>query len=128
MDPVDKNYLNRRHFLKVTTASSLALALPNLLTSQFSSNEKLVKIGLIADLHQDIMHDGKERLTAFLQAMEQFNPDAILQLGDFAYPGDKNKEVIAMFNKAHNNSLHVIGNHDTDAGYTKQQCLSLIHI
>ena len=123
MDQVDKKQLSRRRFLKVTTASSLALTLPSILTSQFSSSEKVGKIGLIADLHQDIMHDGKERLSAFLQAMEQFKPDALIQLGDFAYPGDKNKEVIEMFNNAHNNTLHVIGNHDTDAGFTKQQCI-----
>lgn len=123
MNQVDKKQLGRRHFLKVTTASSLALALPNILMSQMNTNEKVVKIGLIADLHQDIMHDGKERLSAFLQSMEQFKPDAIMQLGDFAYPGDKNKEVIDMFNNAYDNTLHVIGNHDTDAGYTKQQCV-----
>src|SRR5664279_2584956 len=45
-------------------------------------------------------------------------------MGDFAYPGDKNKIVIDMFNKAHNTRMHVIGNHDTDAGFTKEQCLS----
>ena len=123
MNPVDKSYWSRRRFLKVTTASSIALAIPKVLMSQSGDNDKVVKIGLIADLHQDIMHDGKERLSAFLRSMEQFGPDAIMQLGDFAYPGDKNKEVIDLFNNAHNTTMHVIGNHDTDAGYTKQQCI-----
>ncbi|MGI9551873.1 MAG: metallophosphoesterase family protein [Aurantibacter sp.] len=115
--------MSRRHFLRVTSASSLALTLPSTLLAQIGKVEKFVKIGLIADLHQDIMHDGKERLSVFLRAMEKFEPDAIIQLGDFAYPGDKNKDVIDMFNSAHSTSLHVIGNHDTDAGFSKQQCI-----
>lgn len=55
--------------------------------------------------------------------MEKVKPDAIMQLGDFAYPGDVNKEVIDMFNEAHPTKLHVIGNHDTDAGYKKEECI-----
>ena len=32
-----------------------------------------VKIGMIADLHQDVMHDGDRRLKSFLQAMKNEN-------------------------------------------------------
>lgn len=113
----------RRHFLKVTTVSSIALALPSILIGKSSEEDKVLKIGLIADLHQDVMHDGATRLSSFLEHMQSFEPDALMQLGDFAYPGDKNKEVIEMFNNAHEQTIHVIGNHDTDAGYTKQQCI-----
>lgn len=71
------------------------------------------------------MHDGKKRMAVFLKAMEEFNPDVIIQLGDFAVPRQSNKEVITMFNKAHQNSLHVIGNHDMDYGHTRRQCVDL---
>mgnify|MGYP001946280201 CR=1 FL=1 len=118
-----KNNYSRRNFIKITTASSIALALPSSALAIFENQDKPIKIGLIADLHNDVMHDGKERLSSFLKAMKQYRPDALVQLGDFAYPGDKNKEVIELFNNANKNTLHVIGNHDTDAGYTKQQCI-----
>lgn len=115
--------LNRRNFIKATSATCIALSIPNLAMAAFSKTDKPIKIGLLADLHQDVMHDGKKRLSEFLNEMKSFKPDALIQLGDFAYPGDKNKEVIEMFNNAHENSFHVIGNHDTDSGYTKQQCI-----
>ena len=36
-------------------------------------------LGMIADLHQDVMHDGPSRLEAFLDAMKNEKPDALLQ-------------------------------------------------
>ncbi|GIT30818.1 MAG: hypothetical protein Ct9H300mP1_28640 [Planctomycetaceae bacterium] len=83
--------------------------------------EKPVRIGLIADLHHDVMHDGLARTAAFVKAMAARRPDAIMQLGDFAYPNANNKKVINLFNGAHKRSLHVIGNHDTDSGHTKKK-------
>ena len=71
------------------------------------------------------MHDGVARMEAFLKEMSVSKPDAILQLGDFAYPGSKNSDVINMFNQSHSRSLHVIGNHDTDAGFTKDNCIDV---
>ena len=56
--------------------------------------------------------------------LQKHHVDAIFQLGDFAYPGKKNKEIIDHFNNAHPTALHVIGNHDTDSGYTHQQCVN----
>lgn len=84
-----------------------------------------VKLGLITDLHHDIMHDGEKRLDAFLEYMSGVKPDAIIQLGDFAYPNEKNKTLIEKFNNSNRNSLHVIGNHDTDSGHTKEQCIEV---
>ena len=85
--------------------------------------KKTVRLGLITDLHQDIMHDGPRRLEAFLKRMHALRPDALVQLGDFAVPSPQNKALIAQFNKAHSLALHVLGNHDTDGGYTKQQTM-----
>ncbi len=113
----------RRDFVKSTALSCLAFSLPNMACSTFKGSAP-VKIGLITDLHQDIMHDGVQRMQAFVEQVKVQQPHAIMQLGDFAYPGEKNKEVIQLFNNAHEQALHVIGNHDTDAGYTTDQCLS----
>ena len=85
--------------------------------------KKTLKLGLITDLHQDIMHDGEKRLGAFLEKMRALKPDALIQLGDFAVPSPQNKALIAQFNGAHPVALHVLGNHDTDGGYNKQQTI-----
>ncbi len=115
--------LSRRTFLKTTTAASLTLALPRWSTAAAWPFDQPLQIGVIADLHHDVMHDGTDRLGAFLKDMSVSKPDAILQLGDFAYPSDDNSDLINLFNQAHNRPLHVIGNHDTDAGFTKDNCI-----
>ena len=126
-DPQKRNQMNaclsRRTFLNTATAASLTLALPRLSRAAVRTLAKPVQIGVIADLHHDVMHDGADRLGAFLKDMSATKPDAILQLGDFAYPSDGNSDIITMFNEAHARSLHVIGNHDTDAGFTKNNCI-----
>ena len=115
--------LSRRTFLNTATAASLTLALPRLSWGAVQTLRKPVQIGVIADLHHDVMHDGAERLGSFLKNMSATKPDAILQLGDFAYPSTGNSELIATFNEANDRPLHVIGNHDTDAGFTKDNCI-----
>ncbi|VTS07218.1 metallophosphoesterase family protein [Tuwongella immobilis] len=90
---------------------------PRLIAAPESPRREPISLGLIADLHQDIMHDAPARLDAFLSAMADAKPDALLQLGDFAVPAAKNRPLIQRFNQAHANAWHVIGNHDTDGGY-----------
>jgi calcineurin-like phosphoesterase family protein len=101
----------------------MTLAIPNAVVKALSYIKTPIRIGMIADLHHDIMHDGITRMNAFINEMKVQKPDAILQLGDFAYPNEANKQVIDLFNRAHPLPLHVIGNHDTDAGHTQQQCI-----
>lgn len=120
-----KTLLSRRDFLRTSTLTSLAFALPGTAFAGLRHLDGPVKLGLIADLHQDIMHDGLQRMQAFVTEMAIQRPDALVQLGDFAYPNAANKAVIDLFNGAHDLSLHVIGNHDTDAGHTKAQCLEV---
>jgi Icc protein len=117
--------MSRRSFLSTATVASLTLTLPRRAAADIEALEKQIQIGVIADLHHDVMHDGVARMQAFLKEMSVSKPDAILQLGDFAYPGSKNSDVINMFNQSHSQSLHVIGNHDTDAGFTKDNCIDV---
>ncbi|MCA9189804.1 MAG: metallophosphoesterase [Planctomycetales bacterium] len=84
-----------------------------------------IKLGIIADLHHDIVHDGVARMQSFVKAMELAKPDAIIQLGDFAYPNAKNRDVIDLFNSSHPKAYHVIGNHDTNGAHTREQCLDV---
>lgn len=114
---------SRRDFLGALGAASVAIASSRRTDAAVRFLKRPLKLGIITDLHNDVMHDGPERLAAFLSAMETENPDAILQLGDFAVPAKKNQPVIDAFNEAHPTSLHVLGNHDTDGGFTTQQVL-----
>jgi len=82
-----------------------------------------VRLGMITDLHQDVMHDGPERLDDFLSAMKEASPHAIVQLGDFAVPSEDNQPLIDTFNDAHPTALHVLGNHDSDGGFTRQETM-----
>ena len=111
----------RRTFLQATGVAALSTFVPNRADSVLRDLSAPVRIGMITDLHQDIMHDGPERLDQFLSAMKKVAPDAIAQLGDFAVPAKENQPLIDTFNHAHPVSLHVLGNHDADGGYTYDQ-------
>ncbi len=103
------------------------------------ANISTIRIGIMADIHLDIMHDGKRRMTAFLDAMRKADVDFIIQLGDFTYPDDTTRcdcpvekmpvNVLSAYNhkttaettsvlKAYNEfekpKYHVFGNHDFD--------------
>lgn len=121
MVSLKQNAVSRRNFIKNTSAFCMALQLP---AASFSLLNESVKIGIITDLHQDIMHDAPRRLQGFINHIKKDKPDAIVQLGDFAIPKPENKQVIEAFNNAHHKALHVLGNHDTDGGFTKEQCLA----
>jgi 3',5'-cyclic-AMP phosphodiesterase len=115
-----QTHKTRRSFIKKIALGSLALG--GVGTSAFSFS-KPIKIGLISDLHQDIIPDGMERLQAFLSFMKKRRADAIVQMGDFAVPSEGNQPLISLFNTSHHKALHVLGNHDIDYGHTWEQCL-----
>ena len=123
--PTPTGAIRRRELLRTVAGASVAVALPGATLATIGRLDKAVRIGVIADLHQDIMHDGLERMTAFTTNMSKSQPDAVMQLGDFAYPNASNSDVIDLFNQSHDRTLHVIGNHDTDSGHTIQQCLDV---
>ena len=116
---------SRRSFLRAAGAAAVVLALPEGVTARVRRLDGAVRIGLISDLHHDLMHDGEARMNAFLERMASFEAHGLIQLGDFAYPNAGNRSVIAPFSEASAASLHVIGNHDMDAGHTRQQCLDV---
>lgn len=117
----DKNTSNsRRDFLKTSSVSLLSLAIPDSMIGLFSSEEKL-KIGIISDLHMDVIHDGMERLQIFIDQMKVEKPDALIQMGDFAIPKPENLELIQSFNAAHPRAFHVLGNHDMDEGFSREE-------
>ena len=100
--------VSRRGLLRAAATTTAALTLPKIAAAAVARLEKPVRLGLIADLHHDVMHDGLARTGVFGKEMAALHPDAILQMGDFAYPNEANKEVIDLFKGAHERSLHVI--------------------
>ena len=115
----------RRDFIRSTGVLGTSILLPREVMSALSKIKSPIKLGLIADLHQDVMHDGPARLKAFLDTMKKEKPDALLQLGDFAYPSKKNEVVTKAFAKAHPKALHVLGNHEIDGGHSFDQVAKL---
>jgi Icc protein len=115
----------RRDFIRTTAVVATSILLPRQVMATLGKIKKPIKLGMIADLHQDVMHDGPARLKAFLDAMKEEKPDALLQLGDFAYPTKKNEPVTKAFENAHPRTLHVLGNHEIDGGHSFDQVAKL---
>jgi 3',5'-cyclic AMP phosphodiesterase CpdA len=112
--------LNRRQFLARASGTACALSLPLPALARASGKGKL-RIGMISDIHQDVMHDGMKRLAAFLDAMREAKPDFIVQLGDFCKPSAANKPFLDLWNSFEGHRYHVIGNHDMDGGFKREQ-------
>lgn len=98
----------------------------------------MVKFGVFADLHVDIMHDTQERMEKMMEAFRKADVDFVVQLGDFCYPdvrkcickpehrpanisnamrletfADKEK-ILSIYRDFVKPTYHVIGNHDCD--------------
>ena len=116
---------SRRDFLCTTGAAATSIILPRQVMGSLGKIKTPIKLGMIADLHQDVMHDGPARLQVFLDAMQEEQPDALVQLGDFAYPTKKNEAVTRAFENAHPRTLHVLGNHEIDGGHTFDEVAKL---
>jgi len=113
------HYLRREFLFHLPPAlGTLFLSWKSLL-SQTSSESKLT-FGLLADAHQDIMHDAEYRLEAFMKACEAKKPDFVLQLGDFCFPIEKNKPFMQLWNQYKGPRYHVLGNHDMDVSSKAQ--------
>nr|MBR9810152.1 hypothetical protein [bacterium] len=115
--------MNRRNFSKTLAIGSAGCSLPVVSLSALNVLSRPIRLGVIADLHVDLIPDGSERLDSFLDEMVKTKPDALIQMGDFAFAEESNQKIVDRFNKAHETTLHVIGNHDTDGGLSIEQVL-----
>lgn len=105
--------IHRRRILRWTVAGAGASLLPNWAMADGGTGKPL-RFGVIADVHQDIMHDAEERLQAFIQHMNDEKPDFIVQLGDFCVPIERNRRFMEIWNQFSGPRYHVLGNHDMD--------------
>jgi predicted phosphodiesterase len=92
--------------------------------SPLSASAQKVKFGAFTDLHIPTMHDGKERLTAFMDSMKIAKPDFIIELGDFNTPAPKYAYGFDIWNSYVGPKYHVIGNHEMDGGFSLAQALA----
>lgn len=116
--------MKRRNFIRNTSVSLLAaLNAPQLSSAVgHASNRKStftpIRFGIISDLHQDFSFDAPARLEAFISDMQKWKPDMIIQLGDFCQPKKENDVIMDIWNRFAGPAYHVVGNHETDAGFT----------
>jgi len=105
----------RRQFIGTVMGASFALPAFSL----SNPGDTPLRMGVIADVHKDIMHDADQRLEKFVDAMSTADVDAVLQLGDFCTPKKSNQQFLSIFNHFDGPRLHVIGNHETDGGFER---------
>lgn len=108
----------RRRFLPLL-ASSITIPLAHVALGKTLPSTQL-KIGIIADLHQDIIHDAPDRLSTFIQWAKEQQCTAIIQLGDFCIPKPDNLPLLDIWNSFPGPKLHVLGNHDMDGGFSRE--------
>ena len=116
---------SRRKAIQAIGLSASSLAVPSLAAANLSARgSKAIHIGLIADVHIGLSPNAEKRLSQFVGEMKKESPDAMIQLGDFAFPNKKHQAAPEIFKSAKiKNSLHTIGNHDLDFGLTTKDCL-----
>ena len=88
------------------------------------STARRVRFGLITDIHPDMQPNGAQRVRAFLDAAQQAKVDFIIQLGDFCWPAPTNRPYLEAWNEYAGPRYHVLGNHDMDDGYTREQTVA----
>ncbi|MCW1924932.1 metallophosphoesterase [Luteolibacter arcticus] len=113
--------VTRRKLLKNSLLAAPAFVLP--LGAAEKGASKL-RIGIITDVHKDLVPDADERLQSFIDLMNKESVDAVMQLGDFCTPKPANQAFLDIFNGFRGPRYHVIGNHDTDGGFKREQTMA----
>lgn len=115
--------MNRRNFVKNMSIGTAASFVPSSLLAMKlnQSKDESLKFGIIADVHKDIMHDADHRLASFIEDASSTDLDFIIQLGDFCRPYDYNRPFMSIWNSYPGKKYHVLGNHDTDGGFTREE-------
>jgi len=140
----------QRFGCRIRNSALLALLLLLAIPCLTFAADDVVRFGLIADVHAhdlDSPLEGKwmshteERLTAFTTAMNEWEPDFVIELGDFvngwvvlgAEPGDPARipDILAwadgLYDQFDGPAYHVIGNHDV-YNLDKTQYLDILGI
>jgi hypothetical protein len=76
-----KDFCSRRGFVTRIAAGAARVATLARSADGDSESAGTLRFGLIADVHQDIMHDSEERLRAFVERRKSERVDFILRFG-----------------------------------------------
>ncbi len=79
-------------------------------------------IGIVSDVHADMLPDIKFRMQKFLDEAKKNEADMIIQLGDFCRPNEKEQYLMDIWNNYVGDKYHVLGNHDMDFN-TKEEVI-----
>ena len=112
--------LSRRSFLTTGTLAAATWAMPRL----GAADAPRTRLALISDVHQDVIHDASARLTAFLDQATAWKADGIMEMGDFCVPKPANRAFADLFAAHPGPKFHVIGNHDMDGGFKREQVVA----
>ena len=112
----------RREAIRSVGSAALTLALAGNTKGKSCEIGGVVKLGVIADLHGGLAVDAEHRLNEFLRSMKSAKVDALVQLGDFAFPNAKHQRFADRLNNASDSVIHVIGSHEFDYGLKRNDC------
>ena len=101
------------------------IIIPTFLFAEQPDNNS-VRFGICADVHKDIMHDADERLAVFIERASEADLDFIVQLGDFCRPYEQNIGFLGIWNKFQGDRHHVLGNHETDGGFSREESIKFL--
>jgi calcineurin-like phosphoesterase family protein len=104
----------------------LLILIPSRSGGEDNSGKKSVRFGICTDVHKDIMFDADERLTVFIKAASTSGLDFIIQLGDFCRPYEYNLGFLKIWNEFPGEKHHVLGNHETDGGFTREESIKFL--
>ena len=121
-----KSEFTRRDVLQIAGIGAAGSLIPSLLRpclAKSGKQRKKVRFGICADVHKDVIHDADRRLEIFVDTMNKQKVDFIVQLGDFCRPIPANLDFLAIWKQFAGPGYHVLGNHDTDGGFAREQTL-----
>ena len=124
--------MERRDFLSCLSLTAAGLMVPAGLSAgkpgkPVMKKKAVLKVGICSDVHHDLIPDSESRLQAFITDMNRRGDiDFIIQLGDFCLPYDYNKPFLDIWKQFKGPAYHVIGNHETDGGFTHDQVVSFL--
>lgn len=119
--------MKRSRFLDGVLPAFIALAFAAFLS--FAADRAAapaVRFGICADVHKDLVPDADERLAAFVREASKRKLDFIVQLGDFCRPLEANRGFLSIWNGFRGDKHHVLGNHDTDGGFSRDDAVKYL--
>lgn len=117
--------MKRRQFIKQLAGISggIVLTAPFISCNLFSTRK--IKFGICSDIHHDIIHDAPDRLNKFLRVAEKRNVDFVVDLGDFCFPLQENRDFLDVWASSPLQKYNTLGNHDMDKG-SKQEFMDFV--